>query len=152
MKKFFLIFGAVFLTLIVLGGVGITVLAIRGTALDKEGRAYADAAIPAIITTWSEKDLLDRASPEFKKIVTIDQLDRLFRWFSGLGPLKKCEPAQGQAGVSITPRTGKVTEGKYIAKAQFEKGEAIVRLGLIKHGEQWQILSFYVDSPTLVPP
>jgi len=152
MKKFFIVLGSIFLALIVLGGIGIAFVAIRGTALDKESRAYADSAIPAIVTGWSEKELLDRASPEFKKAVTIDQLDRLFRWVSGLGQLQKCEPAQGQAGISVTPQTGKVISGQYTAKATFQKGEAVIKLGLIKHGDQWQILSFHVDSAALVPP
>jgi len=152
MKKFFIVLGSIFLALIVLGGIGIALVAIRGTALDKESRAYADSAIPAIVTGWSEKELLDRASPEFKKAVTIDQLDRLFRWVSSLGQLRKCEPAEGQAIMSATTETGKVTSGQYTAKATFEKGEATIKLGLIKHGDQWQILRFYVDSPALVPP
>jgi len=125
-------------------------------ALDKESKAYADSAIPAIVSTWSEKELLDRASPEFKQSVTtdqldtIDQLDRLFRfrWFSDLGSLQKCEPAQGQTAFT----DGGTLVGHYTAKATFEKGEASIKLELIKHGDQWQIQSFYVDSPALVPP
>src|SRR5207244_1927215 len=121
MKKFFIVLGSIFLALIVLGGIGIAIIAIRGTALDKESKAYADSAIPAIVTTWSQKELLDRASPEFKKAVTIDQLDRLFRWVSSLGRLQKCEPAQGQALMSATTQTGKRTSAQYTAKATFQK-------------------------------
>jgi hypothetical protein len=152
MKKFFIVLGSIFLALIVLGGIGIAIVAIRGTALDKESRSYADAAIPAIFSQWNQKELLDRASPEFKQAVTIDQLDRMFRWASTLGQLQKVDPPQGQAGISITPQTGKMTNGQYTAKAQFEKGEATITLGLVKHGEKWQILNFNVQSPQLVPP
>jgi UDP-N-acetylmuramyl tripeptide synthase len=152
MKKFFIVLGSIFLALILLGAIGIAFVAIRGTALDKESKAYADSAIPAIVTTWSEKELLDRASPEFKKAVTIDQLDRLFRAFSTLGRLQKCEPAQGQAIMSATSQTGRTTTGEYTAKATFEKGEATIKLGLIKHGNQWQIGGFHVDSPAFLPP
>jgi hypothetical protein len=152
MKKFFIILGAIFLAIIVLGAIGIAFVAVRGNALDKESKAYADAAIPAIVGTWSEKELLDRASPEFKAAVTIDQTDRLFRWVSGLGRLQKCEPAQGQALMSATTQAGKRISAEYNAKATFHKGEATIKLGLIKHGDQWQILSFYVNSPSLVPP
>jgi hypothetical protein len=148
MKKFFIVLGSIFLALIVLGAIGIAVVAVRGTALDKEGKAYVDAAIPAIVTTWSEKELLDRASPEFKQAGTVDQLDRMFRWFSSLGRLQKCEPAQGQAIM----QTGRMTTGQYTAKATFEKGEATIQLTLIKHGNQWQIGGFHVDSPAFVPP
>ena len=78
MKKFLIVLGSIFLAVIVLGAIGIAFTAIRGTALDKESKAYADSALRAIVSTWSEKELLDRASPEFKKAVTIDQLDRFF--------------------------------------------------------------------------
>jgi hypothetical protein len=86
MKKVFIILGSVVFAFIILAAIGIIFVATKGAALDKESKAYADSAIPAIINTWSEKELLDRASPEFKKATTIDQLDRLFRWFSSLGP------------------------------------------------------------------
>lgn len=152
MKKLFIVLGSIFLAIIVISAVGIGFVAYRGNALDKESRAYADSAIPAIVPSWSEKELLDRASPEFKKAVTIDELDRLLRWVSNLGHLQKREPAQGQAVMSVTSQSGKIIAAQYTAKATFEKGEATIKLDLIKHGDQWQILSFRVDSPALVPP
>jgi hypothetical protein len=152
MKKFFIILGSMFLVIILLGVIGIMFVAVRGNALDKESKAYADTAIPAIGTTWSQKELLDRASPELKQAVTTDQLDHLFRWVSGLGQLQKCEPAQGQALMSATTQTGRMISAQYTAKATFQKGEALIKLGLIKHGNEWEILNFHVDSPALVPP
>jgi hypothetical protein len=152
MKKLFIILGSIFLALIIAAGIGIAFVAIKGTALDKESKAYADSAIPAIVSTWSEKELLDRASPEFKKAVTIDQLDRLFRWVSALGRLQKCEPAEGHSLMSATTQNGKMVSAEYAAKAAFEKGEATITLGLIKHGDQWQIINFHVNSPALIPP
>jgi hypothetical protein len=111
MKKFFIILGSMFLVIIVLGIIGIMFVAMRGNALDKESKPYSDAAIPAIVTTWSQKELLDRASPELKQAVTADQLNRLFRWVSGLGRLQKCEPAQVHALMSATTQTGKMNFG-----------------------------------------
>jgi UDP-N-acetylmuramyl tripeptide synthase len=151
MKKFFIVLGSIFLAIVVLGAIGIAFVAVRGNALDKESKAYADAAVPAIITNWSEKELLDRASPEFKKAATQQQLDQMFRWFSSLGRSQKCEPAQGQAIMSATTQAGKTITAHYTAKATFDKGEAAIKLALIKHGDQWQILGFHVDSPALMP-
>ncbi len=152
MKKFFITLGSIFFALIVLAAVGIAFVAIKGSALDKESRAYADSAIPAIVSTWSEKELLDRASPEFNKVVTIDQVDRLFRWLRALGALQKCEPAKGQSLMSATTQAGKTVTAEYVAQAEFEKGEATISLRLIKHGDQWQIVNFHVNSPALLPP
>jgi hypothetical protein len=152
MKKFLIILGSIFLAIVVLGGIGIAFVAVRGGALDKESKAYADAAIPAIVTNWNEKELMDRASPELKKAATQEQFDRLFRWLSSLGRLHKCDPAQGQSLMSATTQSGRVISAQYTAKATFDKGEGTVTLGLIKHGDQWQILRFDVHSAELIPP
>src|SRR5437899_8976534 len=106
MKQFLIVLGSIFLAIVVLAAIGIAFVAVRGNALDKESKAYADSAIPAIVTTWSEKELLNRASPEPKQAATADQLDRLFRWISGLGQLQECEAAQGQALMSATTQSG----------------------------------------------
>ena len=151
MKKLLIILGSIFLAIVVLGVIGIVFVTVRGGALDKESKAYTDSAIPAIVTTWSEKELLDRASPEFKKAVNIDQFDRLFGVFARLGRLQKCEPAEGHSLMSATTQAGRQVTAQYIAKATFDKGEATIKLGLIKHGDQWQILGFHVDSAALIP-
>jgi len=153
MKKFLIVLGSIFLALLLLAALGIGFVAMRGNALDKESKAYADAAIPAIVTSWLDKALLDRASPEFNQATTAVQVYHMFRsWESNLGRFQKCEPAQGQSLMSVTTYGGKTISAQYTAKAQFERGEAIIRLVLIKHGDQWQILRFDVKSPKLVPP
>jgi len=153
MKKFFIVLGSIFLALIVLGAIGIAFVAVRGNALDKESKAYADAAIPAIVTTWLDKALLDRASPEFNQATTAVQVYQMFRsWESSLGRLQKCEPAQGQSLMSVTTYGGKTISAQYTAKARFERGEATIRLVLVKHGDQWQIVRFDVSTSQPVPP
>ena len=92
MKKFLIVLGSIFLAIVVLAAIGIGFVAVRGNALDKESKAYADTAIPAIINGWSEKELLDRASPEFKQAVTQQQLDEMFHWFGSLGRFQKYDP------------------------------------------------------------
>jgi hypothetical protein len=151
MKKFLLVLGSIFLALIVLGALGVGFVALQGNALDKESKAYADVAIPAIVTTWLDKALLDRASPEFSQATNAVQVYHLFRQCeSTLGRLHKCEPAQGQAQIFVTPQTGKRITAKYTAKAQFDNGEATITLSLIKHGDQWQIAGFHVDPPQVL--
>ncbi len=151
MRWLVIVLGSIFLALIVIGAIGIAFVAVRGTALDKESKAYADTAIPAIVTKWSEKELLDRASSELKQATTQQQLDEYFCRASTLGRLQKCEPAQGQALMSATTQSGKMISAQYTAKSTFEKGEASVTLGLIKHGDQWQILRFDARPSQLIP-
>src|SRR5437660_5198771 len=153
MKKFLIILGSIFLALIVLGALGIGFVAVRGNALDKESKAYTEAAIPAIFTTWLDRALLDRASPEFNQSTNFVQVYNLFRrGESSLGRLQKCEPAQGQSQILVTPQTGKRITANYAAKVQFERGKATITLTLIKHGDHSQIAGFNVDAPQLVPP
>ena len=149
MKKFFAVLGVVFVVLIVLGGVGFAIFAVHGTAADKESKAYADAAIPAIVGAWNDDEVFKRASPEFKKVVTQVQLYQLFHRFAGLGHLQKCEPARGQSITTVTWQNGIQTKAEYSANATFDKGPALVDVALIKHGDQWQILGFFVKSPAL---
>lgn len=151
MKKFFLTLGVIFLAVLVLGAIGFGYVWFHGNALDKESKAYADAAIPAVLNGWNEKELVDRASPELKNAASQQQLDQLFRWLASLGRFQKCEPAQGQAMIAATSQAGKVISAQYTTKATFEKGEGTVTLRLIKRGDQWQILGFHVNSPQLVP-
>jgi hypothetical protein len=130
----------IFLALFVLAALGIGFVAMRSNALDKESKACADAAIPAIFTTWLDKALLDRASPEFNQTTTAVQLYAMFRWWEGsLGRLQKCDPVQGQSLMSVTTPSGKAIGVKYVTKAQFEKGGVTILLTLIKHGDQWQL-------------
>jgi hypothetical protein len=150
-KKFLIGCGALSLILLVIGMIGFAILAYRATQLDKESSVYADAALKVIATDWSEKALLDRASPEFKQTTPIDQLDGYFRQYAKLGHLQSAEPMKGQAGISYFPATGKRIQGLYSTKAQFDNAEATVTLGLIKHGDQWQILSIHVDAPGYHP-
>jgi hypothetical protein len=150
-KKFLIGCGTLSLMLLLIGLIGFAVLAYRGTRLDKESSVYADAALKAIATDWSEKALLDRASPEFKQATPIDQLDAYFHGCSKLGHLQGAEPMKGQAGVSYHQGVGKRIEGLYSAKAQFENAEATITLGLIKHGDQWQIARFDVQAPGYHP-
>jgi hypothetical protein len=86
-----------------------------------------------------------------RKLLQINSLTRCFTGSPVLGHVQKYEPAQGQAIISATSQMGRMISGQYVAKVKFEKGDAIITLGLIKHGDQWQILSFNVDSPALVP-
>jgi hypothetical protein len=151
MKKFLIGCGALSLILLVIVVIVFAILAYQGTQLDKESSVYAETALKVIATDWSEKALLDRASPEFKQAVTIDQLDAYFRGCSKLGHMQEAEPMKGQSSSFYDMKAGKRIQAEYKAKAQFENAEATVTLGLIKHGDQWQIAKFDVQAPGYHP-
>jgi hypothetical protein len=149
MKKFFVTLGVIFLVVVVLGGISFWYIAVRGNTLDKESKVYVAAAIPAILNGWNEQALLDRASPELKGAVSQQQLDQLFRSFEKLGRFLTFDSPQGQALISASSQKGKMINAQYDAKAYFDKGDAIIRVALIKHDDQWQIFGFFVKSPAL---
>ena len=152
MKKFLAALGLIFVIIVVLGGIGLWYIASRGNALDKESKAYADAAIPAIVANWNEQVLLDRSTVEFSEAARKQHLDQGFRWFGSLGRLQKYEPAQGHATMSAnTLMTDTKVTAQYTAKGSFEKGQATITVDLVKHGDQWWISRFGVYSPQLVP-
>lgn len=149
LKKLFIVLGIIFLALIVVGAIGVGYLAYRGNNFDKESKAFVNAAIPAIVTNWNKKELLDRASPEFKKEVSDAQIDQLFNQFAALGRFMTFDSATGQSSIYASPQTGKVITADYEAKAYFEKGGAKVKIKLIRHADQWQISAFNVQAGTI---
>lgn len=147
MKKVFIVLGGIFLVVLIIGGGGITYMAITGNALDRQSKAYADTAIPAIVDGWNEGALETRESPEFRTDVNRPDLDRGFSMLRKLGNLKRYDGAKGEARIWITPEHGKQITASYIGSAEFDGGPAQIILRLIKHGNQWQILAFRVNTP-----
>jgi hypothetical protein len=91
MKKFFIVLGVTFLVIVILVVAFVGYTAFSGGKLDKESKAYVDAAIPTIVSFWNEQELLKYASPEFQKATSPEDVDRLFGWLSTLGRLQKYE-------------------------------------------------------------
>jgi hypothetical protein len=146
MKKLFRFLGWLLLVVLVLGGIGFAFYRHIST-LSEEGRDYVQHTVPTIFSNWNAMQLYDRASPELKEVMTLDRVYDLFRQGSVLGRLEKCGAARGNAGVFFDFRRGKVTSALFATNAEFERGEAEITIGLIKHGDQWQIQSFNIQSP-----
>ena len=146
MKKILVFFGAAFLVLIAIAIVSIIFVAVKGSRLDKQSKQYADTAIVVIVSDWNKQELVKRASPELMPATKDDDLNKLFVLFRRLGGLKEYTGSQGGANISLTTQHGKVVSANYVAKAEFDAGMAQIKVTLIKHGDEWQILRFNVDS------
>jgi hypothetical protein len=146
MKKLLIVLGVVFLAIIVLAVIGIGIVAVKGAALDKQSKAYVDSAVPAIVSGWDEQELLSRASPEFMQATDKDDLDKLYAMFRKLGSMREYQGSEGQSNMSYTSENGRRTIAVYAAKARFDAGSAVIKITLIKHGDEWQIMAFRVDS------
>lgn len=151
MKKFFAVLGGVFACLIVLGIIFISVAAHTGSKLDTESKAYVDSIVPLIVRSWDSKELLNNASPELLKVAPADKIDPMFKIFAEkLGGYKEYKGSKGGAHVNITPQE-KIITAAYMAQVTLDKADATVKIRVIKHGEEWQVLEFYVESPVLMP-
>jgi hypothetical protein len=141
MRRFLYILGAFAVAVIVICGVGIGVLVVKGNALDAESKAFVDRAVPAIAASWQKDQLLQRATMELRKNVTSDQLTALFETLSRLGPLVTYEGAKGEATISYFSGSGGVVFARYVANARFQNG----RIVLLRRDGQWLIQNFRVD-------
>jgi|GEM_PF-3090196 len=75
MKNLFIALGVIFLVIVivVIGVVGF--IAYSGSKLDTSSKAYVDESVPQIVSTWSAKNLLDRASPELLHAASPEQIE-----------------------------------------------------------------------------
>lgn len=147
MKKILIALGVLFLGLIVVGGSLLAYFIYQGSKLDASSKAYVDENVPKIVSGWATQNLVDRASPELLRVVTPIEAAKLFQKLSILGSLRNYQGSRGQATFYYTSKDGKVISANYVAKADFVKGQAEINIKLIQHNGNWQILSFYVNSP-----
>ena len=152
MKKFLSIVGGIFLVIVVIVAGLIGYAAYQGRGLDASSKAYVEANVPPIISTWSKDELLKRSSPQLIKIIDEkpEQLDQLFHKLSKLGAMQSFGDVKGDSNVSYTTQNGKVTTASYVGTAKFEHGEGRINTRLIQSSGQWQFLFFYVDSPVFL--
>ena len=146
MKTVFVSLGVIFLILIVLVAGFVGYSAYVGTKLDASSKAYVDASVPAIISTWSKNELKKRASPQLLKSASDEQIDELFtRLASQLGSFQSYDGSKGDSNVSYTTQDGKVTSASYMANATFQNGKIDVQVKLIQINGDWLLLGFHVE-------
>jgi hypothetical protein len=150
LKRFLSIVGGLFLVLVLLAAGLFGYAAYQGRGLDASSKAYIEENVPAVISSWSKDELLQRASPQLLKIINEkpEQLDQLFQKLSKLGPMQSFGAVKGDSNVSYTTQNGKVTTAAYVVTAKFKNGEGRIAARLIQSpAGQWQFLVFHVDSP-----
>ncbi|HYA85739.1 MAG TPA: hypothetical protein VEI57_01575 [Nitrospirota bacterium] len=144
MKKTIMVLGYVFLALIVVIAATIGSVAILGKKLDKESKAFVDAAIPAIASDWDVAELQKRASPELEESVDYDDVEEYFASLKQLGKFQEYKGSAGDSNITISLSGYEIT-ADYTASADFEAGSVEMQISLIRHNGQWQILDFKVS-------
>lgn len=145
MKKTIMVLGYIFVVLIVVLIAGFVSLTVLGNRLDKESKVFVDTAIPAIVSTWDVSEIEKRASPEFNDEVDYDGLEQDFGVLRQLGKLVEYKGSTGDANITLSLQYGYEITADYSASADFELGSTNMRMSLIKHGGQWQILDFKIN-------
>jgi hypothetical protein len=148
MRRFLSAPGSILPPLVAFAVVGFLSISEKGNALNQESKAWVDRAVPAILSNGDKQQLLMRASPEFRQCVKGDELDKLFASFHRLGHLVSYDGAHGFCRDTYTS-SGKVISASNTASANFDTGPATIRIGVIQHDLEWQILCFRVESRVL---
>jgi hypothetical protein len=150
MRKFFLGFGIVMACVVVTAAIGLFFLARDGAALDAESKAYVKDSVISVADNWDADALWQRGSPGFRRATDEQDLRNFFNAArSALGRLVEYRGSRGQAAFMLT-NAGQRATANYDVKATFEKGDADIRVGLVKVGAQWRIEGFHIDSATLM--
>ena len=141
MKKTLAIFGVIILALVVLGAVCLVAVHAR---LDASSRAYVDMSIPRIISPWDQQQLSVRASSDYLKNVSDEQMAFDFKNFSRLGKLKNYKGSKGTSFFLFSTKAGKFVTADYTANAAFQNGDAAIIVRLIQEDGDWRISRFVV--------
>ena len=149
MKKTLMILGGIFGVLIILGVVGFSILAVKGSALDEESKAYVDDVTPKILANLTTENLFQYASDELKNSAPEEEFVKLFNWLNKLGQFIEYKESKGQANISVTTQNGKQITAYYEALAEFETGPATIKVTTIKKGDNWQVIGFHINSMAL---
>ncbi len=144
MKKTIMILGYVFLALIIVIAVTTASVALLGKKLDRESKAFVDAALPAIVADWDITELQKRASPEFSESVDYDDVEDYFGSLQQLGKFQEYKGSSGDSNITLSLGGYEIT-ADYTASADFEAGSVDMQISLIRHDGQWQILDFKVS-------
>lgn len=138
-------FGYAFLAFIVISIAGIASIVALGKRLDKESKAYVDAAITAIVSEWDVRELQKRASPEFQQSVDDEELESDFETLKKLGKLEQYKGSIGASDITVSFQYCYEITADYTANADFETGTAEIQVSLIRHDGQWQILDLKMN-------
>lgn len=146
LKMTFAVLGGIFLILVLSLGACVGSLALKMPGLNEESQAYADETIEAVCAEWDQAALEERLSPEFWEVTSRADLKKLFEIVGKLGPLETFEASQGEANIRRFLGQGEQVTAVYVADAEFEQGPATITLTLVKHGDDWQVAGFNVNS------
>ena len=151
LTNFLVFMGAVFLLLIFIWAAALGYGAYIRNVLTPSSKEYVDKSILAITPTWSQDELIKRASWQMREVTSKGQLDQIFADCARLGAFKHYDGANGEVEVSVSEKDGQLITAPYIAKVSFQNGTAEIEIKLIRNNNSWEILGFHVHLNLFLP-
>lgn len=153
--------GAVFLALLVSLGIAAAVYVPKLWKLERTAIAYVESSVPLIVANWDPAEVTKRAAPEFLVPSIQEGLPVVFAELSRLGKLRSLRKPEGGVVVAdfqmalsrseFRVRTRDQRLGplwaEFVADAEFEAGPAKVKMTLVRRGNEWRIIGFWVRPP-----
>ena len=149
MKSCFTSIGCLVFLIIIAVVAGVLYFGSKGAEVYKEGQAYVDEAIPAIVSSWDGQMLVNRATPEFIAAVDATELARRFDIYKTLGNLKEYKKSERQAkggSFKFNNDEDQQIAVAFEAWAEFDAGEAKIEITVSKQANGWTISDFNVYS------
>jgi hypothetical protein len=148
-KKFFIMLG-VWFVLVVSVIVGSLVYSqIKSSRFDETAIPYLEEVVPAL-SHWQPDEIRSLMAQDTLARTSEEEFARAIRIFSQLGPLQsmqKPEFNRNQVAKSSDGKTRPIVE--YTIEAQYERGDAVITINLIRQDGQLAIYHFGISSEVL---
>ena len=155
------VLGAIFLALLLAIGAAAAAYVPQGFALQASAAAYVEENVPVIVQHWNPEEVTKRAAAEFLVPEVQEGLPAVFAQLSQLGKLQRLGKPQGgivvadlqvafresRIGVSINNKPVKPIWAEFVVDADFDAGPANIKMMLVRRGEAWRIMGFWVGAP-----
>ncbi len=139
-------FGGLAALFIVLLGAGLAYAIHVSLVLRPSAKIYADESVQAIIRTGSKEELITRISPEFRAATNKGRFDEFFTALDKLGSFQSYGGSQGNENINVSLNEGFYITATFQSTATFQNGRVDILIGIIRHGDIWQIQSIRINE------
>ena len=148
MNRFLTGFGLAIPVVILVIAVFYSLIVYRGADANEESEKFVNQVTPVILAAMNRETFFSYADDELINSASADRYDRIFTWFATLGELRSYNGSTGQANIRLS-FSGISFSADYEARATFDKGNAVVKVSLVRRGNVWKISGFGISSPAL---
>ena len=147
MKKVFLLISLlVFLGILVaVGAVVYSKFYSHTISHSADAREFVQQLVPKVVETWDVQALRDHSTPEFNRVVSPENMERLFQDLKKLGAVKQLDEPRGGVKDSLD---GTIV-GTFKVDSEFENDKAIIEVQVFYLEDEWRVNGFRVQQENL---